>query len=148
MFDWSTILPVKRNDYVGNSFALYFLILIALRNTFRGGVHYFAPDGGSGIIAGIPLETYSEGAVQSIINSFGVYGIGHLVEAVLVWLVIFRYRQLIPLAYVFLIASQALGVALLSWKPLPVIPPGQVGVYVTLPLSIVFFLLSIKRKAE
>ena len=34
------------------------------------------------------------------------------------------------------------------WKPLPVVPPGQVGVYVTLPLSIVFFLLSIKRKAE
>ena len=148
MFDWSTILPAKRNDYVGHPFALYFLILIALRNTFRGCVHYFSPDGGSGIIAGIPLETYSEGAVQSIINSFGVYGIGHLVEAVLVWLVIFRYRQLIPLAYVFLIASQTLGVALLSWKPLPVIPPGQVGVYVSLPLSIVFFLLSIKRKAE
>ena len=58
MFDWSTILPPKRNDYAGHRFAFYYLIVVALRNTFRGCVHYFAPDGGSGTIAGIPLETY------------------------------------------------------------------------------------------
>jgi hypothetical protein len=86
--------------------------------TFRGCVHYFAPDGGSGIIAGIPLETYSEGAVKTIVNSFGVYGIGHLLEA-----------------------------ALLAMKPLPVVPPGQIGVYVLLPVTSAFFLLSIRRAA-
>ncbi|MBW2244588.1 MAG: hypothetical protein JRH01_21595 [Deltaproteobacteria bacterium] len=145
MFDGSAILPPRRNDYWGHASALYFLILLACMFTFRGCVHYFAPDGGSGIIAGIPLETYSEGAVQAIINSFGVYGIGHLLEAALVWLVIFRYRSLIPLVYVFLIVNQFLGIALFMMKPLPVVPPGQIGVYALLPLTVGFFLLSIRK---
>jgi hypothetical protein len=148
MMDWSTILPPKNNDYKGHSLALYFLVLIALRNTFRGIVHYFAPDGGSGIIAGIPIETYSEGAVQTIIALFGAMGVGHLVEAVLVWLVILRYRSMIPFAYVCLMATQVLGIALVAVKPLPVLPPGQVSLYVLAPLSLGFFLLSIRSPAE
>jgi hypothetical protein len=147
MFDWSTILPPTRNRYEGNRFALYFLVLLGCMFTFRGCVHYFAPDGGSGIIAGIPLETYPDGAVQTIINSFGVYGIGHLLEAVIVWLVIFRYRSLIPLTYLFILTSQLLGLGLFIVKPLPVVPPGQIGVYVLLPVLTVFFLLSIRKPA-
>lgn len=147
MFDWSTILPPARNEYRGSKLALYFLILLGCMFTFRGCVHYFAPDGGSGIIAGIPLETYSEGAVQVIVNSFGIYGIGHLLEAVIVWLVVVRYRSLIPLTYAYILCSQLLGVALLSTKPLPVVPPGQIAVYVLLPVTCVFCFLSIRKAA-
>ena len=145
MFDWSTILPPARNEYGGSRFSFYFLILLGCMFTFRGCVHYFAPDGGSGIIAGIPLETYSAGAVKTIVNSFGVYGIGHLLEAALVWLVIVRYRSLIPLTFAFIVCTQLLAVALLAMKPLPVVPPGQIGVYVLLPVTSAFFLLSIRR---
>lgn len=147
MFDWSTILPPVRNEYAGSRLSFYFLILIGCMFTFRGCVHYFAPDGGSGIIAGIPLETYSEGAVQTIINGFGAFGIGHLLEAAIVWLIIVRYRSLIPLTYAYIVCSQLLALALLISKPLPVVPPGQVGVYVLLPVTSVLFLLSI-RKAD
>ena len=147
MFDWSRVLPPKRNDYEGHPLAFYFLIALGCIFTFRGCVHYFAPDGGSGIIAGFPLETYSDGAVQAIINSFGVYGIGHLLEAAIVWLVLFRYRSLIPLVYAFVLCHNLLGVALLAAKPLPVVPPGQVGIYVLLPLTALFFLLSIRKPA-
>lgn len=147
MFDWSRILPPARNEYAGSKLSLFFLILIGCMFTFRGSVHYFAPDGGSGIIAGIPLETYSEGAVQTIINSFGVYGIGHLLQAVSVWLIIVRYRSLIPLTYAYIVCSQVLALALLTWKPLPVVPPGQIGVYILLPVTSMFFLLSIRKAA-
>ena len=145
MFDWLTILPPTSNEYGGSRLSFYFLILLGCMFTFRGCVHYFAPDGGAGIIAGIPLETYSEGAVQTIINGFGAFGIGHLLEAVIVWLVIVRYRSLIPLTYACIVGSQALALALLMAKPLPVVPPGQIGVYVLLPVTSVFFLLSIRR---
>ena len=145
MYDWSTILPPARNEYGGSRLSFYFLILLGCMFTFRGCVHYFAPDGGSGIIAGIPLETYSAGAVKTIVNSFGVYGIGHLLEAALVWLVIVRYRSLIPLTFAFIVCTQLLAVALLAMKPLPVVPPGQIGVYVLLPVTSAFFLLSIRR---
>lgn len=140
----STILPPRNNRYEGSKVALYYLVLLGCMFTFRGSVHYFAPDGGSGIIAGIPLETYPKGAVQAIINSFGVYGIGHLLEAVIVWLVVFRYRALIPITLAFVLASQVLGVVLITMKPLPVIPPGQIAVYVLVPISLAAFLLSIR----
>ena len=147
MFDWSTILPATRNDYEGSPAARYYLVLLACIFTFRGTVHYFAPDGGSGIIAGIPLETYSEGAVQVIVNGFGGFGIGHLLEAAIVWLVLTRYRSLIPITYAFLLCSQVLGIALFAFKPLPVVPPGQIGIYVLLPVTTAFFLLSIRKPA-
>ncbi len=140
-----TILPNPNNNYLGSKISLYYLVVLACMFTFRGCVHYFAPDGGSGIIAGIPIETYPEGAVQTIINAFGVYGIYHLIEAVLAWLIIFRWRAMIPLFLLFVMATQALGVVLVTVKPLPVIPPGQIVVYVLLPLSALAFFLSVKR---
>jgi hypothetical protein len=146
MFNWSSILPPPANNYRGHPLALYFLVLLALRKTFAGVVHYFAPDGGAGIIAGIPLGEYPEGAVLAIVNSFGVYGIGHLVAALLLWLVIFRYRVLIPFTYALAVCAEALALFLFYSKPLPVVPPGQIGVYVLLPLTIAGFLLSVRPR--
>ncbi len=143
MLNWSNILPPQQNDYKGHTLAFYFLILIGLKDIFRSCVHYFAPDGGSGIIAGIPLETYAEGARMTIINSFAVYGVGQLVQAAILWIVIIRFRVWIPLIYLLSIISQILAIALFEFKPLPVVPPGQIGVYFLLPLTILFFLLSI-----
>ena len=119
MFNWSTILPQPNNNYSGSKISLYYLVLLACMFTFRGCVHYFAPDGGSGIIAGIPLETYPAGAVQAIINHSGVFGIGHLIEASLTWFVVFRYRSLIPFLLSFVLVTQVLGIILFLWKPLP-----------------------------
>ena len=145
MFNWSTILPQPNNNYSGSKISLYYLVLLSCMFTFRGVVHYFVPDGGSGIIAGIPLETYPEGAVQSIITGFGVYGIYHLMEAVLAWLTIFRWRALIPIFLLFVGINQLMGIILLTMKPLPVIPPGQIGVYLLFPITLVAFLLSIRQ---
>ena len=140
-----TILPNPNNNYLGSKISLYYLVVLACMFTFRGCVHYFAPDGGSGIIAGIPIETYPEGAVQTIINAFGNYGRYHLIEAVLAWLIIFKWRAMIPLFLLYVMVTQALGVVLVTMKPLPVIPPGQIVVYVLLPLSVLAFFLSVKR---
>ena len=145
MLNWSTVLPQPNNSYSGSKVSLYYLVLLSCMFTFRGVVHYFVPDGGSGIIAGIPLETYPEGAVQSIITGFGVYGIYHLMEAVLAWLTIFRWRALIPIFLLFVGINQLMGIILITMKPLPVIPPGQIGVYLLFPITLVAFLLSIRQ---
>ena len=145
MFNWSSVLPEINNEYLGSKLSLYFLVLLACMFTFRGIVHYFAPDGGSGIIAGIPLESYSEGATEAIVTSFGVYGIYHLLEAAMAWLIILRYRALVPLFFLYILTSQLLGTILITVKPLPVVPPGQTAVYIIFPLTFIFFLLSIKK---
>ena len=145
MFNWSTVLPQPNNNYLGSKISLYYLVLLACMFTFRGCVHYFPPDGGSGMIAGIPLDTYPEGAVQAIITGFGVYGKYHLAEAVLAWLIIFRWRTLIPIFLFFVAINQLLGIILITVKPLPVIPPGQIAAYVLFPITLVAFLLSIRQ---
>jgi hypothetical protein len=148
VFDWSKILPPARNQYEGHPSAFYFLILQACMFTFRGSVHYFAPDGGTGIIAGLPLATYSDGAVQAIISGMGLVGVGHLKEAILVWLILVRYRALIPLTYLVILGSKLLALALLATKPMPVVPPGQVGNSILVPIVAGFFLLSIRRSSS
>ena len=145
MFNWSTVLPQPNNSYSGSKVSLYYLVLLSCMFTFRGVVHYFAPDGGSGIIAGLPLETYPEGAVQSIITGFGVYGKYHLIQAVLAWLIVFRWRTLIPIFLLVVGIDQLLGIILITVKPLPVIPPGQIGVYLLFPITLVALLLSIRQ---
>lgn len=145
MFDWSRIFPPKQNNYEGSKIAFCFLILIGLKDIFRSSVHYFAPDGGAGIIAGIPLESYSEGAVMTIINSFGVYGAHQLIFTIILWGVLIRYRAWIPLIYLLIVITEVLGFILFLFKPLPVTPPGQIGVYILLPLTAILFLLSLKK---
>lgn len=145
MFEWSRIFPPKQNNYEGAKISYYFLIFLGLMNTFRGLVHYFAPDGGSGIIAGIPLDTYSEGAVMTIANHAGGFGIYHLLLAAMIWIVVVRYRARIPLIYLYIVINEVLALFLLAAKPLPVVPPGQISVYFMLPISIVLLLLSIKK---
>ena len=145
MFNWSTILPQPNNNYSGSKISLYYLVLLACMFTFRGCVHYFAPDGGNGIIAGIPLETYPQGAVQTINTFAGVFGKYHLMEAVLAWLIIFRWRALIPIFFLYLVIIGILGLILINWKPLPVTPPGEIGAYILFPITLAAFLLSIRQ---
>lgn len=146
MFEWSRIFPPKQNNYQGSKLAYYFLFFFGIEETFRGSVHYFAPDGGSGILAGIPLDTYSEGAVMTIANHAGGFGIYHLISAAVVWIVLARYRERIPMIYLIYVVEKTLAFFLLQVKPLPVTPPGEIGVYLQLPIVIVLFFLSIKTK--
>lgn len=145
MFNWSTILPKPNNAYLGSKISLYYLVLLSCMFTFRGVVHYFVPDGGSGIIAGLPLDTYPEGAVQSIITGFGVYGKYHLIQAIFAWLIVFRWRVLIPIFLLVVGIDQLLGIILITMKPLPVIPPGQIAAYILFPITLITFLLSMRQ---
>ena len=145
MFNWSTILPKPNNAYLGSKISLYYLVLLSCMFTFRGVVHYFIPDGGSGIIAGLPLDTYPEGAVQSIITGFGVYGKYHLIKAIFAWLIVFRWRVLIPIFLLVVGIDQLLGIILITMKPLPVIPPGQIAAYILFPITLITFLLSMRQ---
>ena len=66
-------------------------------------------------------------------------------EAVLAWLIIFRWRVLIPIFLLYVLVTQFLGIALLVVKPLPVIPLGQIRVYVLFPLNALAFLFFVKQ---
>ena len=93
----------------------------------------------------MPLDTYPEDAEQSIITGFGVYGKYHLIQAVFAWLIVFRWRALIPIFLLVVGIDQLLGIILINWKPLPVTPPGEIGAYLLFPITLAAFLLSVRQ---
>jgi hypothetical protein len=62
----------------------------------RSCIHIFSSDGGTGSIAGMNLAI---SGTNEVIYSFALWSAEQLVYTLLHWLVILRYRSLIPLMW-------------------------------------------------
>ncbi|MCU0522355.1 MAG: hypothetical protein MUF84_16875 [Anaerolineae bacterium] len=142
--DWSRFLPRVSEGYRGSRLATYFLVLFAVVSTIRSLIHILAPDGGASSIAGIPVDV--EGGAN-IIAMFAQWGASQMILALLTWLVILRYRFLVPLMLAIVSAEQILRIGVGQLKPVVVAapPPGEIGSYILLPLSLLALLLSLSR---
>ena len=69
-----------------------------------------------------------------------------MVLAVFYWVVILRYRFLIPFSLAIVSLEQALRIAVGQLKPLDVAapPPGAIGSPLLLPLSLIALLVSLR----
>lgn len=139
-----TLFPAADQPYHGGRAPLFFMVLIAFASTARSLVHLFVADGGAGSIAGIDLSV-AGGA--NIVAVFGQWGASQLVLALLQWLVIFRYRFLLPVMLVVLVLEQGLRLLAGHLKPLQIDtpPPGAAGTYVALALGLVFLALAVRN---
>jgi hypothetical protein len=91
------LLPATADNTIrGSKLPYYILILVAGIGTVRSLIHIFAPDGGAGSIAGMDLTV--SGAAE-VIFAFALWGSAQLIYALLHWVVIFRYRALVPLMW-------------------------------------------------
>ena len=138
------LFPVTEQPYQGGRAPLFFLVLITAISTARSLVHLLAPDGGAGSIAGINLGV-AGGA--NIVAVFGQWGASQLVLALLQWLVVLRYRFLVPAMLVVLVLEQLLRLLAGRLKPLQIDtpPPGAYGTYVVLALGLVFLALAVRN---
>ena len=138
------LFPVADQPYQGGRAPLLFLALIAFVSTARSLVHLLAPDGGAGSIAGINLGV-AGGA--NIVAVFGQWGASQLVLALLQWLVLLRYRFLVPAMLVVLVLEQLLRLLAGRLKPLQLDtpPPGAYGTYVVLVLGLVFLAIAVRN---
>ena len=118
--------------------------MITLVSLFRSLVHMFSGDGGAGSIAGMNLA-FPGG--EGIIFAFGLWGSSQLILALIQLLVCFRYRSLVPLMYLFLILEILLRIWIGVIKPVEFAgsPPGAVGNWVVLALSVVMLVWCIIR---
>ena len=142
----NALFPVVDRPYVAGRAPLFFLVLIALAGTGRSLVHLLAPDSGAGIIAGIALDV-AGGA--NIISLVGQWGASQLVLALLQWLVVLRYRFLVPAMLAVVVLEQLLRLLAGRLKPLQIDtpPPGAYGTYVVLALGLVFLALALRNSA-
>lgn len=144
---FSPLFPAVDRAYEGHASAIYFLILLALTSTARSLVHLLAPDGGAHSIAGIALNVAGG---PNIVALFGQWGASQLVLAGLQWLVLLRYRFLVPAMLAVAVMEQLLRLLAGSLKPLEVgsAPPGTYGTYIVLALALLFLGLSLRRAAS
>ena len=127
--------PTVDNTIHGPHFAVYLFALIAIVSTVRSCIHIFAPDGGAGSIAGMDLSVAGAGG---IVFAFALWGSAQLVYALVQLAVAFRYRALIPAMYLLLFVETGLRMLVGHLKPVTFAhtPPGAIGNYVMLPLSL------------
>ena len=79
-------------------------MLAGVLSIIPGCIHFFLPDGGAGVIAGIDLSTRAE----TIIAVFAWLGAMQIPHGVAQFVIGWRYRPLVPLFLVLLIAERGL----------------------------------------
>jgi hypothetical protein len=140
---YEILLPTQADQTIrGSKLPLYLFIFIALIGTVRSLIHIFSPDGGAGSIAGMDL-TVSD--ADDVIFAFALWGSAQLIYALIQWLVILRYRSLVPFMWGVQLL-ETLGHMLVGrLKPVTFAhtPPGAYENYIYLVLAVLMLMLSI-----
>lgn len=137
-----TLLPAKADNTLrGSKLPFYLFVLLTLIGTVRSFIHILSPDGGAGSIAGMDLSAGANG----IIFAFALWGSAQLIYALLQWVVVLRYRSLIPLMWIIQLL-ETLGRMLVGRiKPVTFAhtPPGAYQNYIYLLLAVIMLGLSL-----
>ena len=139
----SIIFPAKADNTIrGTKLPLYFFILVAVIGTVRSCMHIFSHDGGAGSIAGMNLDV---SGANEIIFAFALWGAEQLIYALIQWMVILRYRSLLPLMWGVQLLETLGRILIGQIKPVTFAhtPPGAYQNYIYLVLSAAMLSLSL-----
>ncbi len=105
-----TIFPREAsNDYRGGAVPFYGFLLVIAQHAFSAFVHYFKHDSGKVSIAGMIHFEGTPDPNEMVFAMGANAGKWELIILVLYGLVLWRYRNLIPLMFAFLIMEHVLG---------------------------------------
>jgi hypothetical protein len=138
-----TFLPAKADSTLrGMKLPFHVLTVIAAVGTVRSLIHILSPDGGAGSIAGMDLTVTG---ANEVVLAFALWGSAQLIYAMLQWVVVLRYRSLVPLMWGVQFLETLLRMLVGHFKPVVFAhtPPGAVGNYVYLPLAALMLGLSL-----
>jgi hypothetical protein len=147
MRDLRFILARPEWGYRGSRASLWFLVALTVLTTARSLVHVLAPDGGAGSIAGIDISV-AGGA--NIVAVFAQWGWTQLLLALAGWVVIVRYRFLIPAVLLLQLLDWGGRTLVGVLKPFVVDapPPGAYGNLVFVPLVAIALWFSLPRRDD
>lgn len=141
------MFPASTNDqYRGAAASAWLLGLLAIGTIVPGAIHYFLPDGGAELIAGLDLGD-QRALVIGVFAWMGAtqipYGLAQLAVAT-------RYRSLVPLFLALALLERALA-AVAGWitkgADAPHHPPEHYIAAALIPIIAIFLLLSLRKKA-
>lgn len=153
----SRLLPVRVDNKINFHKAyVYIFALLTMVTIVRSLIHTFVPDGGANTIASIIIFKGSPDPNKVIHMIFSLWGLAQLLMGVFYVIVLFRYRALVPLMFLFLTIEYSMRIIIEgALKPLSEIyfqktTPGTVGNFVIFPLALILFVLTLveSRKKE
>ena len=140
---FSILFPARADNTIrGSKLPFYLFILITIIGTVRSCIHIFSPDGGAGSIAGMDL---SVSGANEVIFAFALWGAEQLIYSLLQWIVILRYRSLVPLMWGVQLLETLGRMVVGRLKPITFAhtPPGEIGNYIYLILGTLMLALGI-----
>jgi hypothetical protein len=141
----SNLFPETDRDYIGPRSAFILFVVISIVSTIRSLIHIFFADGGASSIAGISIDVQGG---KNIVAIFGQWGASQLILALMYWLVIIRYRFLVPAMLGLTFVEQLLRLGVGRIKPLVEVtgtPPGAIGSLILLPLTAIALWISLQE---
>ena len=151
------ILPkIADNNFQGHRFALWGFILFTLLMSWRAIIHMLFEQYGFHQIANFQAISGDPDPMLLIYRFFSLWGFAQLIFCIVCWIVIFRYRALIPLMYLLWLfewAFRTFGYPLIR-EEIAVqglytygMTPGSVGApYISIILLVLFGLSIFKNK--
>ena len=142
---FTAILPDDVRTFHGDRWVPRFLVLFSVIMTARSVIHIARHDGGAATIAGVDIEV--EGG-RNIVAIFAQWGLVQLLNAAIGWVVVTRYRGLIPLILLVSLLENIGRILIGRRKPLKVAkpPPGAYGSLVIVPVLLVAFWRSLPKR--
>lgn len=139
-----SLLPGIGEPYRGSRASAWFLVLLGLGSFIPGCIHYFLPDGGAGVIAGLDMGAQR----ATIVGVFAWMGATQIAYGLAQLAVALRYRSLTPLFLMLALIKRTLA-AIAAWvtkaSPSDHHPPENYVVLVLTPLIAVFLVLSLRK---
>ena len=134
------------NEYRGHWIALWMFFPITAVTIGRSLVHILRADGGAQSIATIPLDQYPAPAAAVVIGIFALWGVNQLLTGVLYGVVLWRYRNLLPLMYLIFITEYVCRLLLSVAKPIETLgqAPGATANFVFPILGLALLALSLR----
>lgn len=137
--------PSTNDDYRGARVSAWFLVLAGFAELIPGLIHFFAPDGGAGTIAGIDFGDRRE----TIIVLFAWFGAMQIPFALMLVVIGLRYRTLVPLGLLALAVGRGL-MAYDAWLGKGAgaehRPPEHFASPVAVVLALLFLLLALRER--
>lgn len=138
--------PSTNAEFKGHPAAAWFLMLAAVLEFVPGCIHFFLPDGGAGVIAGIDLSVQG----PTIVRVFAWFGALQIAMAILLFVIAARYRTLVPLGLLVVLISRGL-MSYDAWlgKGADVVnrPPEHYASPVGVVLALIFLAMALRRRS-
>ena len=145
------LLPLRiDNAYRGYKLALWLFALVVSVKTFQGLMVIFDGYSIAVFADGIPLDTYTPAAAQTVVALFALLGLSRLIMSLLCVLALVRYRSAIPFMFALLVVEHLTKQLILHFVPIvrTGTEPGPVINLILLALMIVGLALSLWRRGK